>query len=156
MERLQDQFRGHRATTFRRLETASVGLVLCAVPGLIWFVTWFDLQSDTRLWTIHGAPCQIVDRIPAQMLTSRMPPQRFVYDGVTFTHAHAMADCSQHPKNPAWPSGHFDICQFNSPGAVTVEIGAKKTTFQPPAGKHATVTVSGGEAGCVVGGWFNP
>jgi hypothetical protein len=88
------------------------------------------------------------------MLSAKRPPQHFVYDRVVFTHAWAMAYCSQHPKNPAWPNGNLDICQFNNPGAVTVQIGTRQTTFLPPVGAHATVTVRDGKATCVVGGWF--
>jgi hypothetical protein len=63
--------------------------------------------------------------------------------------------CVAIPEDGPWTRASYRVCQFNNPGALTVRVGGRSTTFQPPAGRRTTVTVRHGKARCVVGGWFN-
>jgi hypothetical protein len=72
---------------------------------------------------------------------------------VSFTRPFGAVSCVSIPED-GLTRENYRVCQFNNPGAVTVETDAARTVFQPPVGRRATVTVRHGKASCVVGGWF--
>jgi hypothetical protein len=130
-----------------------VGLI-CAIPALIGYATWADLHAMKVEWTIAGPPCPVVAK-PGPMAVGRKKPRTFEYGGVSFTRSFGAVSCVSIPEDGLSTRENYRVCQFNNPGAVTVEMDGGTTVFQPPVGRRATVTVRHGRASCVVGGWFN-
>lgn len=136
------------------VELSAILAVVSAIPGGLAFATWTDVQAMKAAWTIKGPPCPTVAQAPPSVV-GRKPPRRFQYGGAEFSHAFAAAYCQALPEDTLFARESFPVCQFNNPGAVTVVAGGRRTVFQPPVGRRATVTVRHGEASCVIGGWFN-
>jgi hypothetical protein len=126
--------------------------LICAIPGLIAFATWADLHAMKVAWTIKGPPCPVVAK-PGPAAVGRKKPRTFDYGGASFTRSFGAASCVSIPES-GLTRENYRVCQFNNPGAVTVELDSGTTVFQPPPGRRATVTVRHGRASCVVAGWF--
>jgi len=130
-----------------------LGAALCSIPASLGYATWANLHSMKVAWTIKGPPCPVVAK-PAPAAVGRKKPQTFEYGGVSFTRSFGAVSCVSIPED-GLSRENYRVCQFNNPGAVTVELDGGTTVFQPPPGQRATVTVRHGAASCVVGGWFN-
>jgi hypothetical protein len=127
---------------------------LCALPGFIVFKTWVEATSLKAEWTIKGPPCLPVAQASPLGIRRHKPPTTFQYHEVSFTRSFGGASCWSVPENAFWPSENYRVCRFNNPGAVVVKTGGTTTIFEPGVGLPATVTVRGGKASCVIGGWF--
>lgn len=128
---------------------------LASIPAYVVWETWSEIQAMKRAWTIAGPPCPVVAK-PAPWATNHHRATRsFPYGPATFARAFGAASCVAIPEDGLWTQRSYHVCQFNNPGALTVTAAGRSTTFQPPPGRRATVTVRHGQVRCVVGGWFN-
>ena len=128
--------------------------ILSALPAFIVFNNWANSMSLRKAWTITGPACPVVSAPSPAATRHHKPPTTFWYGEARFTRSFGGATCGSVPENPWWPSQNYRVCRFNNPGAVTVLTQGRKTVFEPPVGNPATVTVRGGQASCVIGGWF--
>lgn len=131
---------------------AMLGVVLAigTIPSITVLQTALAQRAEKRQWDIRGPSCPVV-AAPSPLATSRRrPPRSFEYGDARFTRAFGAVSCAGF--RGARP---YRVCQFNNPGAVTVETAAAKVTFEARSGQRITVRVEDGRATCVVGGWFN-
>jgi hypothetical protein len=129
--------------------------LLALIPAVVVYSVWSEAAATKAEWTVRGPACRIVDRPSRTAVSPRKPPITFRYHGVVFTRSFAAASCAPVAETPLWPRETYPVCQFNNPGAITVVAEGRRVVFEPPAGRHATVTVRHGEIRCVVGGTFN-
>jgi hypothetical protein len=115
---------------------------------------WLELQGLRREWTVKGPPCAQVAQLGRWVGDGR-PPRTIRYGPYAFTRWSGAILCGDIPEPDPFTRATYRVCQFNNPGAVAVDTGSEKVTFQPPVGERATVTVRRGHASCVVGGWFD-
>ncbi|WP_374569877.1 hypothetical protein [Phenylobacterium sp.] len=136
------------------MHALSVLGALSIVPALVVYSVWSEEAALRADWTIDGPACPVVARA-APAAVGRKPPKVFRYGQARFERAFGAVYCAALPEKGLFTRAVYRVCQFNNPGAVTVEVGAVKTIFQPPPGGRVTVTVRRGKANCVVGGWFS-
>lgn len=130
-------------------------VLMSALPALVVWQTWREAQALQAEWTVRGPPCETV-REPAAWATNHQhDPMTFTYGGASFTRQFAAASCAAVPETWWRSRDAYHVCMFNNPGAVTVGTIDGPVTFQPPAGRRATVTVRHGTATCVIGGRFD-
>lgn len=153
---------GH-AETFRRRGAFSVFeagaplsiiLIVSAVPGLIAYTQWSEVEALRHEWTVPGPACQQVETPASWAVSKRKPPKEFEYRGIHFERSFAAVSCAAVPERGLLTRANYAVCQFNNPGLVRVSAAGRNYAFQPPAGHRATVTVRESEVSCVVGGRF--
>jgi hypothetical protein len=136
--------------------TAAVIALCTLLPSLVVYSNWSELKLQKDAWTVTGAACPQVDAIPSNLISKRRPPKAFAYVDAGYVHATGLASCAELANDPLWPgAGRYTVCQFNNPGAVTVQTGTARASFLAPPGHRLTVTVRNGKAACVVGGRFS-
>ena len=91
---------------------------------------------------------------PAAELFGAKGPYTFSYGGAQFSRRFGHASCAAPQDGGLIPGETFHVCQFNGPAALAVATSKGVIYFKPGVGRPATVTIRGGEASCVVGGWF--
>lgn len=131
-----------------------VAVAVCIVPATVAFGAWSEVEALRAEWTIDGPPCPVIAQLTPALI-GRKPPRTFRYGSAAFTRSFGAVYCAAIPELGLWKRESYRVCQFNNPGAVTVDLGGERTIFRPPPGRRATVTVRKGRASCVVGGWFN-
>lgn len=142
-----------RDAILQHLGLAGLMLLLVSVPAIDVYRTWVGTRAEKRLWNIDGPPCPVVAE-PQGEVVGHKPPRTFVYNRIAFTRHLGDASCAAFREDGFLARDNYSVCQFSGPGAVTVETAGRKVSFQPGAGRRATVTVRRGEATCVMAGWF--
>ena len=138
------------------LQHAGLGgmlLMLIAVPAIDVYRTWVGLGAEKAAWDVRGPMCPIVDKADPKRVGHRTP-KTFTYNRISFTRHLGDVSCAAFREDGFMSPDTYSVCQFSGPGAVTVDTGARKITFQPGPGNRATVTVRRGQPSCVIGGWF--
>ncbi len=139
-----------------RGETFGMTLVLLAVmsiPAALVIANWLEMRQARAAWAIEGPPCPRLAS-DAILRTSRRPPHVFDYGGVRFARQYGHASCVGFREDGLFNPAIYRVCQFNAPATLAVTTGGQQLAFKPGVGHHATVTIRGGRASCVVGGWF--
>lgn len=147
---------GYRSGRRDRLQTLALGgllLMLLSIPAYIVLETLLGEQAMRRAWTITGPPCPVVKR-PDWIVVGSKPPKAFAYGGIGFARHFGHASCVSWREGGMFDPDIFRVCQFNAPGAVTVAVGGRTTTYQPGVGHRATVSIRRGQPSCAMGGWF--
>lgn len=151
------RFRPTLVDQLQNIAMLGVLFLAAAVPGTMVIMTWFEQRAELRHWTIDGPPCPVVDKPSSNAVSHRRNrlPKTFTYGGATFTRSFGAVSCAGFPEPGLGKRVTYPVCQFNNPGAVTVETDdGAKVIFQPEVGRPATVTVHHGRAACVQAGWF--
>jgi len=142
-----------RDVFFQHAGLGGMMLLLVAVPVIDVYRTWAGLSAEKAAWAVQGPACPIVGAADPRVV-GRKVPKTFTYNHIAFTRHLGDVSCSAFREEGFMNPDSYSVCQFSGPGAVTVEAGARKVTFQPGPGKRATVTVRDGQPSCVIGGWF--
>ena len=129
--------------------------VLASMPAYVAWETWSEFQAVKAAWTIPGEPCPVVDQPAPWAVNHHRKPRSFAYGGAIFTRSFGAVSCVTLAEPGLWANATYPVCQFNNAGFVAVATHERKVLFQPPVGKHTTVSVRRGVAHCVVGGWFS-
>ena len=144
----------------RRRLTAGQKLTI-AVAGVIFlgFAAWlyggdYLRQRELALGRageakVEGPPCPqfTAAQFAARKLTIRRVTN---YEGVIFGRQFGHMDCRALRYGAGWGTETYPVCQFTSPGAVTVKTEKGEWFFAPGPGQPATVAVPRGEARCVL------
>ena len=141
-----------------RLHAPAIVLIMLVLVGFVvltGYVTWVGRKADVDQWKIKGPPCATVAQVSRIAAPPKRGPMNFVYAGAKFARSYGSASCATIPEDGLLTRKTYHVCQFNNPGAVTVSWGGRSTIFEPPVGRRVTVTLRGGRASCVVGGWFS-
>ena len=105
--------------------------------------------ADAQFYTVSGPPCPTLSAAAYAAGAIKVGP-RFEYGDVVFGRGYGYVSCS-------WLHGGFlglsvhPVCEFTGPGVLTVTTSSGEAYFAPGVGKPATVSVSDGQARCVVG-----
>jgi hypothetical protein len=134
------------------LGLGAVLLSTAALPALLILETWLDHHAEERAWDIAGPPCPVVQQ-PATWAKGRRAPKVSHFQAISFTRGSGNISCEAFNEK-GLTQETYQVCQFNLPGYVAVDIGQAQIIYQPPVGKPATVKVRHGAPSCVVGGWF--
>lgn len=126
---------------------------LALIPGYLAFETWAAQRAMIQAWSIAGPPCPQVAR-PSRAVVGSKPAKAFAYGGVGFARHFGHASCVAWRQGAPFRPEILRVCQFNAPGAVTVSIKGRTTSYQTGVSKPATVTIRDGTATCVAAGWF--
>ena len=137
-------------------ETVGMMIVLLAVmsiPSALVVANWLEMRGERRAWTIGGPPCP---RLASDtvLYAARLPPHVFDYGGVRFARQYGHASCVGFREDGLFNPAIYRVCQFSAPAILAVTAGGREEAFRPGVGHRATVTIRGGKASCVVGGWF--
>jgi hypothetical protein len=135
------------------LGMVGVLMLVAAVPALVGYLHWSTDQEMRAAWTVSGPPCPVVSE-PAPTIYGSRDPLVFDYGGASFTRRFGHVACIPVVEGPPWNRQVRRICQFTAPDVVAVSTGKRTTLFKPGVGYRATVTVSGDDVACVVGGWY--
>ncbi|WP_296600558.1 hypothetical protein [Phenylobacterium sp.] len=138
------------------LQHAGLGgmmLLLVAVPAIDVYRTWAGARAEKRLWTIAGPACPVVVAADPRVVGHK-PPKTFTYNKVSFTRSLGDVSCAAFREDGFMNPQSYSVCQFSGPGAVAVDVGGRRTVYQPGPGQRTTVTIRHGQPSCVVGGWF--
>ena len=127
-------------------------LLVAAVPSWIVYETGAARLKEHAAWTIAGPDCPVV--APAAELFGIKGPHTFSYGGAQFSRRFGHVSCAAPQDGGLMPGEVYHVCQFNGPAALAVTTVEGTTYFKPGVGRPATVTIRGGKAACVVGGWF--
>jgi len=142
-----------RDVILQNLGMGGMLLLLVSVPAIDVYRTWAGARAERVLWTIDGPACPIVPA-PDPRVVGPREPTTFTYNKVSYTRHRGDVSCSAFREKGFMATEIYSVCQFSGSGAVTVDTGARKVTFQPGAGRRSTVTVRHGAPSCVMGGWF--
>lgn len=137
-------------------ETAGMAMVLLAVmsiPSALVVANWFEMRQARAAWAIEGPPCPRLAS-DALLRAARRPPHVFDYGGVRFARQYGHASCVGFREDGLFNEAIYRVCQFSAPAILAVTAGGREEAFKPGVGHRATVTIRGGRASCVVGGWF--
>ncbi len=127
-------------------------IVVAAAPAFVIYQAWALRHEERAAWTVAGPDCPTVQ--PAAELFGPQGPRTFSYGGAQFSRRFGHASCAAPQDGGLIPGETFHVCQFNGPAALAVATSKGVIYFKPGVGRPATVTIRGGEASCVVGGWF--
>ena len=125
-------------------------LAVASIPLAIVYGTLADHHALKAEWAIGGPACPT----PAAPIRFHRAPRVFSYGGATFSRRYGNAYCIVAPDGNVLSRAGHTVCQFSSPGAVTVTTGGRSVLYEPGIGHAATVSIRGGRSSCVVGGWF--
>ena len=134
-------------------ETVGIAVLLLGVASIPLTVAYGTLADHHALkteWAIDGPACDV----PAKPIRFHRPPRAFTYRGVNFKRYYGSVNCIVAPEGNILSNAGHTVCQFSSPGAVSVTTGGRTVTYEPGFGHPATVSIQAGQPSCVVGGWF--
>jgi hypothetical protein len=137
-----------------QLELIGIVAILAAVasvPLLIAFATWSQHMAMRDEWRIAGPPCREMARA---WPVGKIKPKRFDYRGAAFERRYGAVYCEAVPDEGLFARSSHTVCQFAGPGQLIVTTPRGTVRWEPGVGRHATVTIRGERASCVVGGWF--
>ncbi|MFN3514012.1 MAG: hypothetical protein ACK41C_13265 [Phenylobacterium sp.] len=138
---------------FHLLGITGVFALVAAVPALVGYLHWSGEQDMRAAWSISGPPCPAISK-PTPAIYGSRDPLVFDYGGATFARRFGHVACIPVVEGPPWNKQVRRICQFTAPDVVAVSAAGGTKVFKPGVGHAATVTISGGEVACVVGGWY--
>ncbi len=125
-------------------------LAAASIPLTVAYDTLADHHALKTEWAIDGPACEA----PAEPIRFHRAPRVFTYRGIDFKRYYGNVNGIVAPEGNILSNAGHTVCQFSSPGAVSVTTGGRTVTYEPGFGYPATVSIRNGEASCVVGGWF--
>lgn len=125
-------------------------LAVTSIPLAIVYGVLADHHALKAEWAIVGPACAV----PSEPIRFHRPAHAFTYRGVTFSRRYGNAYCIVAPDGNILSRASHTVCQFSSPGAVSVTTGGRTVLYEPGIGHPATVSIRDGRSSCVVGGWF--
>ncbi len=109
--------------------------------------------ATAKVWDIQGPPCPALSA--AQWSAQHQRADKvFDYDGVAIGRAAGNASCSDVHTNGGKGFGVRKVCQFTSPGLLTVTSRAGAFYFNPGVGQLASLIIEKDVPACVMASHF--
>jgi hypothetical protein len=109
--------------------------------------------ADAQLSAIVGPACPQVSAAAFQSAVTaqgRGLRDTFDFNGDSFSRSFGDGDCSVAAANGSLGLGTYDVCEFTSPGVLSVKTSRGQFYFLPGLGQKATVMTPSGVARCVM------
>lgn len=135
-------------------------VIAIVVLGVLGALAYWDFQhrraaniGTAEAWDIKGPPCPAATA-EDWAAKHEVAPKTFDYDGDTLGRLAGDASCSDVQDKGGKGLGVLKVCQFTSPGALTVKTKAGMFYFLPGIGNPATIVIREGRPRCVLASKF--